>query len=562
MKKIKFISIFLIIMFCISGFSNVKAAELKTKLDIIQKSADTKYLENDQGYISKSIIDSNKDTGEVTVELKLSNTKKEVEQVTYDSTELIFVIDNSVSMKETVEETKTRRDMVISSAKEFTSKLFKDVNNLKVGVVYYYGYDVKDDGDTPEQAYGSIDTAKILVNLTNKENEVQDSLNSLSTMSYNYGTNTDAGLQKAKSMFSTNKKAQKFVILLSDGVPNHAIGVSTTYGGWLGPTAEQNQNSVNSKTKATIQSINNLNINLITILAGLKDLNDNEKEILNNVFGTVEKPTTGSLYNISDADISTIIKDKIYTEVLEKVQNPINNVKIIDYFPDDITDNFEFSYVETPSKGTVSDSIESQTNTIEWNMETLKGDEVAILKYKLKIKDMKNDQLLNKTIATNEKVVLTYKDTESKDYTVTLSSSPKIQLSEVKEELTATVTYSPNTETNGQVIATITTNKRVKKVEGWTLSSDGKSLTKAYTANTTETVHLEDEDGMTKDVLVKVTNIIDRTQKPTSEPKDDTIATGKLPQTGTGIALGVTISLISLIGCIGLIKYKSYGKLK
>lgn len=132
----------------------------------------------------------------------------------------------------------------------------------------------------------------------------------------------------------------------------------------------------------------------------------------------------------------------------------------------------------------------------------------------------------------------------------------------VKEELTATVTYSPNTETNGQVIATVTTNKRVKKVEGWTLSLDGKSLTKAYTTNTTETVHLEDEDGMTKDVLVKVTNIIDRTQKPTSEPKDDTIATGKLPQTGTGIALGVTILLISLIGCIGLIKYKSYGKIK
>ena len=67
---------------------------------------------------------------------------------------------------------------------------------------------------------------------------------------------------------------------------------------------------------------------------------------------------------------------------------------------------------------------------------------------------------------------------------------------------------------------------------------------------------------MTKDVLVKVTNIIDRTQKTTSEPKDDTIATGKLPQTGTGMALGVTILLISLIGCIGLIKYKSYGKIK
>ena len=46
---------------------------------------------------------------------------------------------------------------------------------------------------------------------------------------------------------------------------------------------------------------------------------------------------------------------------------------------------------------------------------------------------MKNSELLNKTIETNEKVVLTYKDTEAKDYTVTLTSSPKVQLTEVKE---------------------------------------------------------------------------------------------------------------------------------
>ena len=41
---------------------------------------------------------------------------------------------------------------------------------------------------------------------------------------------------------------------------------------------------------------------------------------------------------------------------------------------------------------------------------TVKDEEEATLKYKLKIKDMQNKNLLEKTISTNEKVVLTYKD--------------------------------------------------------------------------------------------------------------------------------------------------------
>lgn len=117
---------------------------------------------------------------------------------------------------------------------------------------------------------------------------------------------------------------------------------------------------------------------------------------------------------------------------MEKIQNPINTVKIVDYFPEDITENFDFSYVGSPSIGTTSDSIDTESKTITWDIGTLKGDEVATLKYKLKIKDMKNTELLNKTIATNDKVVLTYKDTESKDYKVELASSPEIQLSEIK----------------------------------------------------------------------------------------------------------------------------------
>ena len=173
-------------------------------------------------------------------------------------------------------------------------------------------------------------------------------------------------------------------------------------------------------------------------------------------------------------------------------------MKITDYFPTDITDNFEFSYVGKPSVGTASTGIDTKTNTIEWNIGTLKGDEVATLQYKLKIKDMKNQKLLNKTISTNEKVVLNYTDTDATDYTVTLSSSPKIQLFEVKDiNIGGDIDINGNIEINGNI-------------------NGGNG---------------------------------------SSSKKDNTTATGNIPQTGMNYAV---ISAIALIAIISIVSYKKY----
>ena len=430
MKIIHKIANILIIMFILFGlFSNTFASDTNTKLNIIQNASETKYLENDQGYISKTIVDSNAENGEVTVEVKVSNTSKETsEKVNYDSTEIVFVVDNSWSMNEKVNETQTRRDVVISAAKEFSSSLFKEVSNLKIGLLYYYAYDDGTDGAI--QDYGTVNTAKIISNLTWNETEIQVALTSLSTMDYNSGTNTDAGLQKARTMFSEGENIQKFIILLSDGVPNHAVGEKTQWYQY----EDASRNRVISKTKETIQKIDENKINFITMLAGLKDLTESDTNTITNIFGTTTNPTVGSLYNIADTDIAEVIKNEIYTDVLEKVQNPLNTVKVVDYFPTDITENFEFTYVEKPSMGEVSNTIDEKTNSITWDIGTLKGNEVATLKYKLKIKDMsKQSPVYNKELATNEKILLTYKDREEKDYEVTLASSPKIKLVEVEE---------------------------------------------------------------------------------------------------------------------------------
>lgn len=202
---------------------------------------------------------------------------------------------------------------------------------------------------------------------------------------------------------------------------------------------------------------------------------------------------------------------------------------------------------------------------------------------------MKNKDLLNKTISTNEKVVLTYKDIEQKDYTVTLTSSPKIQLSKIIEELTATVSYDPTTETTGKVKATIKTNKKVNKVDGWTLSDDGTVLTKEFSSNTTETVHLVDTDNQTKDVIISInnikiksnTNVENKTVNTTTTNntvKNTNITTNnivnknttknnittitKLPNTGSSIIIIFILVGIVFISIVTYKKYKSYKDIK
>lgn len=83
-------------------------------------------------------------------------------------------------------------------------------------------------------------------------------------------------------------------------------------------------------------------------------------------------------------------------------------------------------------------------------------------------------------------------------------------------------------------------------------------MTKTYSTNATETVHLVDIDGMTKDVEVKVNNITSTNTKSDNE-KDTTTAKGVLPQTGVGMS--ITISLIAII-LVAIVKYKKYNNYK
>ena len=432
LKKIFIILILLMIVMC----GSVNAEELKTSLDIIQKASETKYLENDQGYISKTIVDSNANTGEVTIELKLSNTKKEISKS--NDTEIILVIDNSGSMDFKTAEGKTRKSILLDSAKNLVNTIFDTSDNVKMGIVKFCG---------ETGLWAPLYAASVITKPTSQREDVIAGLTTVENKSVESGTNIQKGLIKAEELFSESN-GNKVIILLTDGCPTED-GEKNHVGNSEMVMSNEKYNTILSNTKNELINIDKKGIRLISLMTGVNsnDVDENGNVITNTeedlqaiktIFGTEDNPTAGKFYNVKTADISQVIQNDITKDVQEILNTPLNTVKVTDYFPEDIAKNFEFSYVGNPSIGTVSDSIDSESKTITWDIGTLKGDEVATLKYKLKNKDMKNEQLLNKIISTNEKDVLTYKDTDLKDYELILSSSPKIQLSEVKGGLTST----------------------------------------------------------------------------------------------------------------------------
>lgn len=374
-----------VLTFCMFGLSIMPVFAASYKLNIEKESAETKYLENDQGYISKKIINSNPEEGEVTVELEVSNQSqnKETQVTVKENNEIVIVLDESGSMstKIDIENNLSRYDIVVASAKELTNNILSNSTNVKIGTVSFGTY---------AQVTQTLTDDKTSLDAVYTHGRYEDGL-----------TFTTDALTLAERVFS-NEDNEKVIIILTDGAPS------------------------DDTTKDKLIELEGKDYNIITMLT-------DSSSSATKVFGTTENPTVGKLYLIGDSEISTIIKDNIFSDVMEivKKNESIKDVTITDYFPNDIKDNFEFSYVTKPSTGTISEKI-SDDNTIIYTVDELKGNESIKISYKLKLKDMNNKELLNKVISTNEKVVLKYKDSSTVEHEVILTSSPSIKLIEVQ----------------------------------------------------------------------------------------------------------------------------------
>ena len=481
MNKMKKISCVLVIFFMILSINMIGlCAQMKTQLSIIEKASEIKYLQNDQGYITKSIVDVDSDKGEVTVELKLSNSKKKTEEEKiYDNTEIIVAVNENIVNKE------EKLNTYMSYINTFAEKVFEKNSNTKIGIVGIKGT-ISDSQKTEDKitigpndenkVKGTEDNAEVVVNFSKDIEEIKNGLQNMNASKKVYYTNLQATLRLANNTYSN--EVNKILILLYDNVPDIAIGVKAgiEYGGIFSEYATIEEavtgkhEKIASNTRSEILSLKEKNVKFSLLRpadtsydetwyntkTGEKIFDFDGSPYVNKIYGTIENPTYGKMYSLDNDNLEKIVTEYIYNDVMDVIARDMNKIKIVDYFPDEIIENFDFSYVGNASKGNVSDKIDINTKTIEWDIDNLKGDEVATLKYKLKIKDMQNQKLLNKTIATNEKVILTYNDVDEKGYTITLESSPKIQLSEIKEADTTTATGTlPNTGAGIGIFATI-----------------------------------------------------------------------------------------------------------
>lgn len=364
--------------------------------------------------VERSVISKDLTKKEITLQLKVTNNEESLKP----TGEIMLVIDNSKSMTDNVTDTQTREDLVINSAKTLINKILKDNTQLKVGAVSF-----STNSDISKE--GTIEDAKLVSELTNDSNKL---ISAISNIEYNGPrTNLQSGINLAKQYFSKNTdNSHKYIIVLSDGVPNVAINYDKNY----------YSDDVIEKTKSELESLSDITNNVYIMLTGISNgdavaapSTKTYNEIIESVFGTTENPTIGKFYYVTDDKIEDTITSDIYKNLLP-ISQSFTNIIVKDYFTDEIVKNFDFSYVKNPNFGTISSKIDTTTNSITWDIPELKSGETAIVQYKLKLKENFDENIINKVLNTNKKLDLTYTDYSNKTNTKTSDITPKVKLTE------------------------------------------------------------------------------------------------------------------------------------
>ena len=413
---------------------NVSSVSGSTSLEVVEDNVCTIEVE-DLATFEKKITAFNETEKSVTLTLTLTNNKT-LEETQKDA-EIFFVIDNSSSMTQSYIGEETRKQAVIDSANSLVEKLFNINSNIKVGVVGFSSLDTSK-GETE----GTINDASLRLNLTNSEEEVKSAISGLSELEVGPRTNIEAGLTVADNNFSSEENIDRYIILLTDGVPNNAID---------GTFSEYSDNVI-SRTRTKLEEIEASGTQIIGAMINLSN-EDVEaipgktyRELSEEIFGTEENPNISKYFYIPDGEIENTIVNDIFDSLVLTIDNTLRNITITDYFPQEIIDNFNFEYVASPNIGTVSQSINTENNSITWIIELLSEGETASLSYKLTLKDDYDKEIIDQVLKTNTHVDITGEN-NGNTLTETSDVSPTIR---VRFE-DVTVSPDPIPQTGGKL---------------------------------------------------------------------------------------------------------------
>lgn len=408
-------------------------ASTPVKMEIVENNICNIQL-NENSNFEKKIVSSELDKKQVTLQLQVNNNA--INKV--PEGELMLVIDSSNSMNETINDTSTtRKDLVLNSAQKLVENLLTlNSSTLKIGVVTFSASQEATEMGTEKDAQLVSDFSNDLTTLKAKISSIEG------TGAY---TDLDAGLKLAQKTFTTEKN-NKYLIVLTDGVPNMNVGNSDLL-------KIESLEKVISTTNETLKSLKDINV--ISLLTGIKSEDATVRtdgtnsytygQVIQGVFGTPTNPTIGKFYKIDDTEIEKTITEQIYADLIP-VEQTLKDITIVDYFPQYIVDNFEMAYVKGVDNLNISSKIDKETNSITWTIPELKAGETLKVQYTLTLKDTFDKKIIDQILDTNQKVEINYKDFDNTAKTTKSDVTPKIKLTEVKQEVPKTEPTQDNTK--------------------------------------------------------------------------------------------------------------------
>ena len=421
MKKTIFIVLFLILIL----IANISMASYSTvQMEVVEEPVCTIEL-GDNAYFEKKLIEKDLTNKEVTIQLQVVNN----EAAAKPTGELMLVLDNSNSMNETVDEneTITRKDLIFESAKTLVSSLLENNDDLKIGIVSFSSYyNPSNSTDISQEA--TLEDANIVSDLSTDASTLSSAIDNIEANGPR--TDLDAGITLASEQF-TEEDNNKYMIVLTDGVPNISLGHNNPY---------YSDDTINA-TKSKLQELDSQGVKMTTMLTGINNEDDvplgNTKtngQIITEIFGTEESPTVGNFYYVTDDQVETTITNDIYNSLLP-ISQSYTDIVIKDYFPQEIVDNFEFAYVSDANIGEISAEVDTTDNSITWTIPELASDETATVQYTLKLKEDFDSSIIGKLLDTNERVDITYNDFNGENHEDSSDVTPVLKLTEPPKEL-------------------------------------------------------------------------------------------------------------------------------
>lgn len=437
-QKLKLMSVITLILIMLMTTVAFAANEDVTLSKVSDTICDIKMGED--GELIKKLISVDNPKKEIVLKIDVTN-KKSVEE-TIEPSEIFLIIDNSKSMSDNkLEDGTTRKQAVFTAAIDLAEKILTEQPSTKIGVVSF-------STNSEISKEGTLEDASLVIKPSSDIDTIKTAINGIQTTGVR--TDIDAGIQVAKANVSADTTLNKYFVLLTDGVPNTAVGGPTsTYGG-----------EVTTKTKATLSTLKTAEIKLVTVMTGVNSSYQPDptgavssdaagktyKDLAEAIFGTQETPNYGKFYYVTDANVTNTITKNVYSDVRKVKKNEIKNISVIDYFPANIIENYDFEIIEKANVGEVTATVNKENNSITWNIETLEAGKTASFKYKLTLKEKFNKNILNVVTPTNEKVDVKYTDTDGKDQTETSKDSPSVKLTKEtkKPENTVDNTVAPD----------------------------------------------------------------------------------------------------------------------